>query len=141
MGPTLSIDYLFTEQDTFQEVGAGSLDLRVQERDVSSFQSGLGAIVRLIDDPDQPGGIFWVPQFEARWIHEYLDDDRSISAVLRGGPQLNVLGDDPVRDSAILGFGLRAFMNRHFNFGLRYDATLSDDLVGHTMQGAFEIRF
>ena len=141
VGPTAYLDYMHQNQSSFAERGAGSLSLRVGSRDLDSIESGLGLLFRITHESLTLGDTRIVPELSARWVREWLDSDRSISVSLSGAPRFSVTTDDPRRNSAELGFGLRGYFGESFNLGLSYDASLTKDNTSHRLEAGVEFRF
>ncbi|MBI9087377.1 MAG: autotransporter domain-containing protein [Desulfobacterales bacterium] len=121
--------------DDYTETGAGALNLTVGRRTVDSYQGSVGLRVsRPLKTSDD---LRLSPEARLRWAHEFSDDDRAVNAGFAGVPGASfvVTGDQPVRDSAILGLGLNALYKKDLNFYFNYDVSASRDHIGHALVG------
>jgi outer membrane autotransporter protein len=108
LNPYAQVSYTRLEIESYSERGAGSLNLNIDNQDVESLESVLGA--RLAYVWSQPFGVL-MPQFKAEWHHEFKENSRTIktsfvSDINNAQNILTVRTDKPDRDFAIIGIGL-----------------------------------
>ena len=131
------VEYIHLDIDGYTERGAEGLNLTVRKQDVDSFQSALGAT--LAYSFSLPFGVL-VPQIHGEWRHEFLNNDRAITAKYAADPFNTFFAiptDRPDRDFFAVGAGLSlvlaprvsAFFNYETILGLR-DVTHHDFWAG-----------
>jgi outer membrane autotransporter protein len=130
----VSFQYSYIDTEEFTESGATELNLNVDSESFSSMVSNLGLRVyrpfALDADTD------FVPELRVRWAHEFGDTDRNTPArfhdVTTGRATFEVEGAEIGRDVAIIGAGWTVVGDGNLSLSLGYDATLNEDVVGHT---------
>ncbi|MEM9752670.1 MAG: autotransporter domain-containing protein [Planctomycetota bacterium] len=125
--PFAGFEYFKSETDDYEESGAGSANLAVDEQDFDALYTTLGARVHRTFLWD---GNAITPELRAGWQHDWLDSEaettaRFLSAGVNGA--INVVGADPDDDAALLGAGITADFNRKFSLRFDYDARLASD--------------
>lgn len=141
-GPYGRVTYLKTAIDAFQEriddSGPGSgLGLAYDDQRVESLQTALGAQVSYAIST--PLAVL-VPQLLFEWVHEYLNDSRTVTASYVHDPQhvpIPFTTDDPDRDffnlsvalSSVFRGGTSAFLYYQTALGLR-DVSKHDIVLG-----------
>lgn len=108
LNPFAQVSYTRLEIDSYDETGAGGLNLNVEDQDVESLESVLGA--RLAYAWSHAYGVL-LPQFRAEWHHEFKENSRTINTSfvndISGNQNvMQVRSDSPDRDFAIIGIGL-----------------------------------
>ncbi|MBI4616453.1 MAG: autotransporter outer membrane beta-barrel domain-containing protein [Planctomycetes bacterium] len=138
--PWAGLEVVRLDQRGFSEGGAGALALRVSDRDTDSLRSLLGL---RHEHGFETGGPRIVPALRAAWIHEFLDDDRDVTARFAGtAPEFTVRGRDVDRDRARLGAGLRIEGGKNVSGLLDYDVeTDADDTTAHSLTGGIEFKW
>ena len=107
-GPIIAGQYAYMGISPFTERGAGSLNLDVEQQNVSSLRSSLGG--RIAYTWKLTKKVSLIPEVRMFWQHEFLENSRTIDASLDGG---NILGfgfetSAPERDSVFAGAGVIA---------------------------------
>ena len=138
-GPTGRISYLRMDIDGFTEEGGQGLDLVFEDQDAESFKTALGGAVSYSISTS-----FGVALLQARaeWVHEFLDDSRTISLRYENdpfpdSPIITLTTEDPDRDRGLVGGsasfvfqgGVSAFADFETVVGLE-DVTSSTVTVG-----------
>ncbi len=108
VSPRLTFDYDYANLDSYAERGNTGLELKYDEDSRVSFQSKLGVEASMVLRTAF-GEV--VPQVSADWVHEYADNQRSISVQyvqdLRDNPtKFAFQTDKPDRDSFELSAGV-----------------------------------
>ncbi|RBP35926.1 autotransporter-associated beta strand protein/T5SS/PEP-CTERM-associated repeat protein [Roseimicrobium gellanilyticum] len=141
-GPSLAIQYTRQSLSGFTERGADSLDLRLDDANVDSLRSYLGA--RVAYTMKLPGEVTVIPELRAFWQHEFLQDGETLHARLAGGsgPGFDYLTREPERDAFYLGGGVNVLMDQTFFGGLFYHAEFGrTDEANHTISVNANWRF
>ena len=76
VGPRLGLDFVYTDFDAYTEKGHTGLELKFDSDSQTSLQSRLGLQASMA--VSTAFGVL-VPQLGADWVHEYANDQRSIS--------------------------------------------------------------
>ena len=124
--PLAGFQASYLMRNSFTERDAGALDLDVDSDHTSSFVSSMG--IRLRKDIATDTATI-IPELNARWLHEFSNDDYRLNAAFAGSPAatFTVQEDGPKRDSVALGFGLTCLTKKDLNLFVAYDATISGD--------------
>lgn len=112
-------------QSPFAESGAGSLSLNVANQNTTSIRTVLGTDLsaklpfgqqRTLDTSLRLG-----------WAHEYASTSRPMTASFVGAPAIpfTVYGAQPLRDAAVIGFGLGTKINDKISIFARYDGEIT----------------
>ena len=138
--PQGSLEYVRLDQDSFTESGAGALNLRVDSRAYDSFRSSVGG---RWEGRYELGGPTLRPNVHAAWVHEFLDDDREVSARFAGTQgRFVVAGEEADRDRARMGAGVRLDFGKTVAGLLDYEAEFDgNDSTDHGVSGGVELRF
>lgn len=105
-GPILGAQYTYAGVGSFTENGADSLDLSLQQQNANSLRTSLGARIAYSWNPN--ASLTLVPEIRMLWLHEFLDNPRTIDAALDGGSGASIgfETENPNRDSVFAGAGL-----------------------------------
>ncbi len=119
---SLFVDSL--HRKSFNERGAGDLNLRVESETATSIQSSLG--VRVARDIPVRQDLVITPELTAKWVHEFGDRDALLNARFAGSPtgSFTVTSDKADRDGAVLTVGFTAGACSRVSGFLYYDAEL-----------------
>ncbi len=107
-GPHVRVNYVDTDIDGYTESGAFGLDLRVDDQDVRSLTTDLGANVSYAVST---GFGVLTPYARGEWEHEFEDDARSITARFVADPnqtRLVLRTSSPDRNYFRVGTGVAA---------------------------------
>jgi autotransporter-associated beta strand protein len=138
--PVAAFTYAHLQQDDFDESGGNSaLSLDVKEEKIDSAVSGLGARIHgLLEIGDE----VWIrPELHGRWLHEFGDTDRRVTARIGGvpGASYKVVGAELPRDSGAVGVGWTVTREGTLHFFADYQALLNSDLVQHSFALGFQL--
>lgn len=125
--PLAALRYTWLRQDAFSETDAGSIGLRAEKVTTESLASGLG--VRAATSIALDEGRVLDFDAQARWEHEFLDQQASLNAgflgVANGG--FTARGVSVGRDSLVLGASAGGAVAKNTELRLGYDAALNAD--------------
>ncbi len=138
MGLFSRISYFEAEIDGYSESGGDSaLELEIKEQDVESLLLSLGGQVSKAFSKDF--GII-VPQLRVEYLHEFLDDSRSITARYVHDPfndgttLFSVPTDDPDRNYFSVAAGLSTVFSGGKQAFINYETTVAlDDITNHSI--------
>ncbi len=120
-------------QAAFNEWGANSLSLNVQQQTTTSVRTVLGAelagAIGLGDTRTLDLG------FRLGWLHEYANTARPITAAFAGAPSASftVYGATPQRDAAVIGFQASTTVAAATQIYLRYDGDIGSGTDNHAL--------
>jgi len=143
-GPNGWLSYFYTDIDGFNESGAQGLNLKYDDQDSDSLQTGLGGDVSYTVSTS--GGIVLLYS-RAHWIHEYKNDSRSISMRyleddFDDSPAIKVKTDNPDRDWAQLGVGGSFVFPGGISAFADFQTVLfKDDVESQTVSAGLRIEF
>jgi uncharacterized protein YhjY with autotransporter beta-barrel domain len=128
--PFGSLQYIYLDEEGFQETGAGSLNLRVNDRQTESLVSQLGLRVARIFKGDS-GRL--IPELSAAWLHDFDIDDRPIIASFAGSPSatFTIEGQDIQKNGARLGAGITFIHKSGITTSLEYIGEFCRDYSAH----------
>jgi outer membrane autotransporter protein/CSLREA domain-containing protein len=137
--PLASFTYTHLEQDAFDESGADSLDLSVDEQTLDSAVSGLGA--RVHGRIDLGEGLWLRPELRARWLHEFGDRERTLDARIGGvpGATFSVRGAELPRDTGVVGVEWTLTDAGRLHVFAGYDLAINSDLLQHSVALGLEV--
>jgi uncharacterized protein YhjY with autotransporter beta-barrel domain len=142
IGPYAGVQYVNWELDSYQESGAGLLNLSVSEQSNDSLKSMLGS--KFGGSWSVAPKVHLTAELRAAWLHEFLDDSRQIVSSL-ATPALSPFGistNDPDRNSALLGATVMARFCDHFTAVLAYDAQVGQsDYTGQQITGGLKVEY
>ena len=137
--PLASFGYTHIEQDSFEESGANSLNLDVDEQTIDSAQSGIGARIHgLIELQDK---LWFHPELTASWQHEFGDRDRELDARIGGTPGAvyTVRGAKPAADAGVFGLRWTVVSAGRLHLFADYDVTVSSSLVQQGVSAGLKV--
>jgi outer membrane lipase/esterase len=128
-GPYLRLTYLKTDIDGFQERIDGTspgfgLALAYEDQDIESLQTALGLHISYAIST---AFTVLVPQLLFEWVHEFLDDSRTVTARYVNDPNgvaIPFATDDPDRNFFNLGVALSSVFRRGTSAFVYYQNTL-----------------
>jgi outer membrane autotransporter protein len=144
LNPFAQVSYTRLEIDSYSERGAGGLNLNIDNQDVESLESILGA--RLAYVWSQPFGVL-MPQFRAEWHHEFKENSRAIKTSFVNDINntqniLNVRNDKPDRDFAIIGIGLSGVFQGGLQIFAAFETLLAqEDTSSHKFTAGLRLPF
>lgn len=121
VGPVVNAQYTYFGVGSFTESNAGSLDLRMDRRNVNSFQTNLGGRIAYTWKPE--AGTRIIPECRIFWNHEYLQGATGMGASLGGGagPHFNSITTPPSRDSVFAAIGINGQFGKNWNVAIYYN--------------------
>ncbi len=144
LNPFAQVSYTRLEIDSYSERGAGGLNLNIDNQDVESLESVLGA--RLAYVWSQPFGVL-MPQFRAEWHHEFKENSRTIKTSFVNDINntqniLKVRNDKPDRDFAIIGIGLSGVFQGGLQIFAAFETLLAqEDTSSHKFTAGLRLPF
>ena len=120
-GPILAGQYTYAGISPFTEQGAGSLNLQVDQQNISSLRSSVGG--RIAYTWNLTKNVSLIPELRMFWQHEFLENSRNMNASLDSG---NIAGfgfdtSAPERDSVFAGAGVIAQLGADWNASCYYN--------------------
>ena len=139
-GPTADVEYTWVGVDAFDEHGSLA-PLHIQNNEASSLRSRIG--LRATYDADI-GGVRVTPELRAAWQHEYLDNQRSISAsFVDGGVGAFTVGGPAIgRDSLTVIAGVTVQISKQVSIFADYDGNVGrTNYSSHSVIGGVRVKF
>lgn len=139
--PLVALSYASLETDPYSETGTSLSKMNVSESEFDSLRSQLGA--RFAYPIELDSGRKMVPEVRAVWAHEFMDTQSSYFATIQGSllPAALIVGQEYSRDYLILGTGLTAPLSDSTLLFFDYDASMSEDVMTHTISGGFRTKW
>ncbi len=126
-------------QNAFGESGAQSLNLSVAQQNTTSVRTVIGADF----GANIPVGLERPLAITLRlgWAHEYADTARPMTAAFAGAPTaaFTVYGSQPLRDAAVIGFGLNAQIGASTSLYARYDGEITGRDDSHAISAGLRM--
>lgn len=141
LGPIASVQYVFLREDGFTETGAGAMNLLVDYNNSQSLLTAVGLRFAKVFDLDY---VKLTPEVRAEWLHEYLDDGRTVtSRFTAGGGSFSVNGQDGKKNSAAIGARLNVAFSENISVFLNYELLLqgSGGMTANSFWGGIRIEF
>ena len=148
-GPRLGVDYSTIDIGGFQEVGQKNrpefdtgleLAYKRQHRESLTTKLGIFASYAL-----SVGFGVLIPQFTAEWVHEFLNDQRTVFFKFRednAGAQLRFQTDEPDRDYFRVGTGVVLVLPKNISAFVNYRVLLGyNDRIAHTLNAGLRVGF
>ena len=81
------------------------------------------------------------PELRARWVHEFGDTERELSASIGGSPGqgFDVTGAEAPTDAGVIGIGWTLISAGRMHLFIDYDVTIASELIQHGVAGGFKI--
>lgn len=126
LGPILGAQFTYAGVGGFTETGADSLDLALGQQDADSLRTTLGGRVAYTWTPTQ--NLTLVPEIRMLWLHEFLDNPRTIDASLEGGAgaAFGFETANPARDSVFAGAGVGVRFGRDWTASAFYNVNFGN---------------
>jgi outer membrane autotransporter protein len=133
--PLVGIRYFKSDATSFTESGAGSVNLRGSVKDFTSLRSALGATFSR-ELAGKRGPI--VLEARLAWEHEFKDRSARLDARFSGasGSNFEARGVEIDRDSALVGLGMRAQVDRNATLMASYAGRFNADIQAHQFSAA-----
>ncbi len=141
LAPLASLQYSHLKVDSYTETGGDSA-LSFEEQKQESVRGSLGA--RLTRSIIESTGDFRADvQLRGRWVHEFGDTRSSVDTSFASDPTVvfDVRDEDVSRDSAVLGVGLAAKLNKQTRAYVDYDTRLNSDETVQVISASLQYRW
>ena len=112
--PFAGLQYMYLDQQGYNESGAGALDLMTSSQIINSVRTGFGA--RLYHETTW-GKILIVPSLAARYQHEWGNGTNLVTSSFSGAPtvQFVTAGNHTGRDFGLFTLGATAYVTTSFS--------------------------
>ncbi|MDI9432361.1 MAG: autotransporter domain-containing protein [Planctomycetota bacterium] len=139
--PLASFQLSYLGLDNYRESG-GDAALGFKRQSFESYIGSLGAKVSKELLRDSATSRLAV-QFRARWLHEFGDTRSDVNTYFASDPTVvfNIRNESIDRDSAVLGLGLGAELNRSTRLYVDYDTRLNADDTAHLISAGLQHRW
>jgi len=136
--PFTALNYIYVDQNSFNETGAGVMNLSVDRIDAHALRGVLGTSLST-SFTTQRGGT-WTPTARAMWLHEFLDPETSLNTTFAsvGGPSFATQGLNFGRDWAVVGAGLSWQATSQLSIFTNYDIQMNDYQVFNVGSGGLQ---
>jgi len=134
VSPFASLQYIYLDEDTSVESGAGAVSLLVDGRTTDSLVSELGFRLGRVFQT-ATGSL--VPEVSLAWKYDFDIDDRDITASFSGSPgaAFTIAGQDVDDHAAVFGAGVTFIHKSGFSTSLEYNGELRGDYSAHGIAG------
>ncbi|MFA5339806.1 MAG: autotransporter domain-containing protein [Candidatus Omnitrophota bacterium] len=135
--PIASLQYLRLNLQSYNETGAGALDLSVASQGYNMLESGLGM---KLDRPFEVSYGTLIPEVHVRWLHDFINDNQATTSTFAGGGgSFATQGFNPARDALNVGGRLALVTKGNWSLDANYDFEYKQDFTSHT--GWADIRY
>jgi len=126
--PFVSLHYIYLDEESFRESGAGGV--RVESRQTDSLVSELGARFTRVFRIKKSS---LIPEISAAWNYDFDVDDRMITASFAAAPgtSFSVQGQDVERHGATVGAGLTFISKGGLSASLKYHGEFRGNYQAH----------
>lgn len=122
--PSIGIEYVYLNEDNFNESGAGDLSLNIDDKESDALTSSVG--INISHQYHLQNSII-VPNINAAWLHNFSPSTDKTTGTLQSGESFHVNGRDASEDALELGLGFRIIANEQFSSYIDYQYTFADD--------------
>jgi outer membrane autotransporter protein len=136
--PFVSLEYLYLDEDGFEEEGAGVLNLMVDDRQTDTLLSYLGVRTQGVIDT---GVGALIPELSVAWLHDFDIDDRVVTSSFAGAPgdAFSITGQEVEQNGLVVGASLALMQTGGFQSSIAYSGEFRDGYDAHALIG--QIRF
>jgi outer membrane autotransporter protein len=141
IAPNISFQYARTNIDSYEESGAGGLNLHVDGQATESMQGMIGVKVARLCYVDSCSVM---PFIRAAYAYEFLkDSNKSITSFFLQGSSAFATETFPVnRNFLTLGLGFIVMKNQDLSVSLNYNAQIGDaKYIFHNFSAGLRLRF
>jgi len=137
-GPVVGLSWIHSRIDGYSETGAGAMAF--DDQDADSLRTRLGGQASYAM---KVRGRRIAPQVRIAWVHEFLDDSRTVDGTFRStGAPISFPTDDADEDFLELGAGVSGSVTDNANAFINYDTVLGNsDYTAHVFSAGFKILF
>jgi len=130
--PSISLDYVYSEQDGYTETNAPTTALAVSSNRDESVRSGLAASVSTNYALD--GGGKLAPEVHLGWFHAFQATEvNSASSFAFGSSTFISRGAKPAKDALNVGMALDYSNDEGVSVSVQYDAEFKDRYLSNTL--------
>jgi outer membrane autotransporter protein len=140
LGPFGTLRYVYLDEESFQETGAGGVSLEVDGRNTDSLVSELGLqVMRSFET--KYGSL--IPELSAAWSYDFDIDDRVITTSFAGSPgaEFSIEGQEVNKNGAVLTAGLTFIHKSGFSTSLDYIGEFRQDYQSNGVIGVLRYSF
>ncbi len=139
--PLVSFLAMRNHTDSFTETGAGSYNLETDSNHTDSYQSGVG--VKLSKELKIANGFLFIPEFGAKWLHEFGDTEANINARFAEAPAGSyvITNETTKRNAGVLSLNLTAKKGDMLSFFIGYDLGITEDQISHGFTGGLRFNW
>jgi outer membrane autotransporter protein len=141
VGPVLSLEAVYQENEGFSETGAGALNLTVGQRTATSVRSAVGVRVKRVWRGTEGRRV--TVSLSALYVHEFANDAQNVNASMQGNPAtpFTVTTPEPERDALRLGIGVTARVSRRVSLFAAYQPEFKKGNQSHFLSTGIRIEF
>jgi outer membrane autotransporter protein len=138
--PFAALQYIYLDEESFNESGAEGVNLLVDDRKTGSLVSDLGM---RFTRPFEKYSWFYVPDVTVAWRHDFDIDDRSVTAAFDGSPGVafTTQSRDIDKDGVIIGGGMTLLNKAGVSLYFRYDSEIRSDYAAQQLSGGLRYEF
>ena len=137
---TADLSYVKLWADDFEETGAGSANLEVDDRTAESLRSVLGGVLARSYTIAPKRTL--TPHVSLGWAHEHMNDGHDLVAGFSGlGTTFTIEGADAPRDSLLVGAGVALLQEDSVALSLRYEGEFAGERIGNILAARLSLRF
>jgi uncharacterized protein with beta-barrel porin domain len=135
--PLTSLQWTHLTLGSYTETNAGDLNLMVNRQSYNILESGLGASISAKEKYNW-GNL--TPEFHAKWLYDFINDDMSVtSAFTGGGASFVSTGANPARNAANIGGSLSFDFKHDISLIAGVDTEIKDNFFG--VYGSVSLRY
>jgi outer membrane autotransporter protein len=138
--PFVALEYIYLDEESYDESGASGVNLLVDGRTTDSLVSDLGL---RFTRPFEKGDWTCVPDVTVAWRHDFDIDNRAITAAFDGSPGVSFTtrSRDIDKDGLIIGGGVTMLNKAGVNMYVRFDGELRGDYTSQRLSGGLRFEF
>ena len=138
--PFAALQYIYLDEESYDESGAEGVNLLVDDRKTESLVSDLG--LRLTR-PFEGKSWHCIPDVTVAWRHDFDIDDRAITAAFDGSPGVafTTQSRDIDKDGVIIGGGMMFLNKAGVSLHARFDSELRGDYTSQRLSGGLRFEF
>lgn len=123
--PSMSMQYIKLNVDSYTESGAGALNLDVDRQDMESLQASIGLNVSYALEACKK---LFLPNIRASYRYEFIRDSTNITSRLaQGSSPFSIETISPNRNVVAIGTGITMVTGDNVSFSINYDAQFGDN--------------
>jgi YD repeat-containing protein len=135
--PVASFQYTHLRINSYEETGAGALNLKVVPQDSDLAQTGLGL---KLARPIEAGSCTLIPEIRVKWLYDWIGDAQQLTSTFTGGGGgFTTNGSTPAQSSYDFGTKLTLATKLNVTLSVNYDLEIKEDFYSHN--GYAELRY